>query len=302
MEKSSDIKVSVILTTYNHACYIREALASLFTQKFNGKIQLVIADDASTDTTLSIIKEYEGCDNRFIFHYLPEQKNLGITKNYQRAFNACVGEYIAILEGDDVWISPEKLSKQVSFLENKPQCVFCGSNYFIWTKEDQSLTRTPSQPEGVMYYDSPFVIRDNLPGNFSAITYRKSAISKLPEELFEYKVYDWVLNITLGMYGPFGYLYEPLSAYRIHENGTWSALSEEQKKQELIIALKLANKLTKNTYNTEIDDFLVCLQPDKKKKWFESFYSNIPDDKLVKKLLKFLVPLRLRKMIKSIIS
>ena len=86
MINEKNINLSIILISYNHASYIREAIESILKQKFNSQIQLIVADDKSTDRTLDIIREYDGIDHRFSFEYLSQEKNIGITKNYQSPF------------------------------------------------------------------------------------------------------------------------------------------------------------------------------------------------------------------------
>lgn len=263
MINEKNINLSIILISYNHASYIREAIESILKQKFNSKIQLIVADDKSTDRTLDIIREYDGIDNRFSFEYLSQEKNIGITKNYQRAFHACTGDYIAILEGDDIWANDEKLRKQIIALENNKNCVFCSSNYYLFNEKiGIQGTRTPDRKEGSMYYDVPFIIKDNLPGNFSAIVYRKNVIEQLPQEIFNFKSYDWVINIFSGLLGGFIYLHEPLSFYRIHEKGAWSSLSSKQKKEEQMRTILFCKKLIQNKYDKEFDDIFKKLKTE----------------------------------------
>src|SRR5712692_739118 len=112
-------KLSVLLITYNHEKYIRQALDGVMMQKTDFDFEIVVADDHSLDSTIAIIEEYQA-DNHNI-RVLPSERNVGITRNYQRGFGACRGEYIAVLEGDDFWISPTKLRTLVAFLEQHPE-------------------------------------------------------------------------------------------------------------------------------------------------------------------------------------
>jgi glycosyltransferase involved in cell wall biosynthesis len=257
MQSVSAPKLSVLLVTYNHAAYVGEALDSVFRQDFLGEIELVVADDASSDDTVNIIRSYENRDPRFTFRYLPNDRNLGITRNYQRAFAACSGEYIAVIEGDDIWVHRSKLTKQVALLDEHLECVLCASNYFIWNKDAGRYTaRTSADHPGFMYFDTPFIINDNLPGNFSAIVYRSEVLKKLPEALFELKAYDWAVNICAGMHGLFAYLHEPLSAYRVHDKGAWSGLKLAEKLSEQIHSAEQYNKLTNNLYESEFNELI----------------------------------------------
>ena len=120
--------VTICCITYNHAAYIRECLNGFLMQETNFKFEVVIHDDASTDETQSIIKEYcEKYPNVFspIFQHV-NQYSRGI-KSIIQTF--CVpkfrGKYIAMCEGDDYWIDPYKLQKQVNFLESHPDYGMC---------------------------------------------------------------------------------------------------------------------------------------------------------------------------------
>lgn len=254
-------KVSIILVSYNHADYIGEALDSIFCQDYDGEIELIVADDASSDGTVEIVQRYENRDARFHFRYLPNDVNLGITKNYQRAFAACTGKYIAIMEGDDIWLHRRKLSKQVALLEERSECVLCASNYFIWNQgAGRYSARTSVDPSGFMYIDTPFIINDNLPGNFSAIVYRADIVRKLPAQLYDIKAYDWAVNICAGMYGLLAYIHEPLSAYRVHHKGAWSGLRTVEKIREQIACAEQYNDLTGKLYDNEFNSLIQRLK------------------------------------------
>ncbi|MCK3685171.1 glycosyltransferase [Maribellus sp. YY47] len=110
--------VSVCMITYNHEPYIREAIEGVLKQKCNFPIELVIGEDCSTDNTRIICNDYAK-EHSFI-KLLPSDKNLGMLPNFFRTINNSAGKYIAICEGDDYWIDPYKLQKQVDFLETNP--------------------------------------------------------------------------------------------------------------------------------------------------------------------------------------
>src|SRR5687768_5738265 len=116
-------EVSVLVVTYNHVKYIRQALDSVVMQKTDFDFEIVVADDYSQDSTLELLREYQARNPRITL--LPTEKKLGITRNYRRGFDACRGEYVAILEGDDFWISASKLEVLSAFLRQTPECSFC---------------------------------------------------------------------------------------------------------------------------------------------------------------------------------
>lgn len=124
--QSSEIKVSVICCTYNHENYIRDALNGFLMQKTNFPFEVLVNEDASTDNTARILKEYEEKYPQIIkpiYHDVNEySKGIDIFGNVAKLAK---GKYIAICEGDDYWIDENKLQMQVDFLEGNPEYGMC---------------------------------------------------------------------------------------------------------------------------------------------------------------------------------
>ena len=117
--------------TYMHENFIRECIEGILMQKTTFPVQVLIHDDASTDKTAEIVKEYELKYPKLIKAYYQEANTYSkIDKNertkLREAFNNWrTGKYEAICEGDDYWTDPLKLQKQVNFLEANPDYVIC---------------------------------------------------------------------------------------------------------------------------------------------------------------------------------
>ncbi|MDE5757746.1 MAG: glycosyltransferase, partial [Allobaculum sp.] len=122
--------VAIQCITYNHEPYIRDALEGFVMQKADFPFVAIVHDDASTDNTAEIVKEYAAKYPDIILPIYEEENQyskrdgslshlLHITLNYTRA------KYIALCEGDDYWIDPLKLQKQVDFLESHPNYGMC---------------------------------------------------------------------------------------------------------------------------------------------------------------------------------
>lgn len=244
--------LSVLLVSYNHQNYIRQALDALFGQIFDGSIELVIADDKSTDNTLSTIREYDGRDSRFTFVYLDYSENLGITKNYQRGFAACTSEYVAVLEGDDYWVSPHKLKRQVEFLSAHWETDICSVNYFVYEEDRAQFTPRVPNSDRHRFITARELIADNIVGNFSTCMYRRKALSRLPDAMFDIKAYDWITHIILARTSLIGFLEEPMSVYRLHSSGTWTKTPHVEKLQTQLRLLPAYDALTDHVFH---DDF-----------------------------------------------
>ena len=128
-----DIKqiiVSIICTAYNHEKYIRDALEGFVMQKTNFRFEAIVHDDASTDGTATIIREYaEKYPDIIKPIYETENQYSKHDGSLQKIMNeACNGKYIAICEGDDYWTDSYKLQKQIDFLESHRDYTMCCSN------------------------------------------------------------------------------------------------------------------------------------------------------------------------------
>ena len=242
------------MVTFNHEKHIRQALESLFGQEYDGLIELVVADDASTDSTVQIVTEYLHKDSRFEFVFLDNSENLGITKNYKRGFTACSAKYVAVLEGDDYWISPHKLQLQSDFLDVHWECDLCAANYFIFNEEKHEFhLRLLPDVCGFQLFSAQDLIADNVIGNFSTCMYRKSGLEGLPQSLFEVKSYDWIVNICMAKDRLIGFLKQPLSVYRLHSSGTWTGLSEMDKLKEQLEILPAYDRLTNMVFHNSFN-------------------------------------------------
>jgi glycosyltransferase involved in cell wall biosynthesis len=129
----NDILVSICCITYNHEKYIKDALDSFIMQKTNFNFEILIHDDASTDKTAEIIREYELRHPNLIkpIYQAENQYSKGVKVgkfNIERA----QGKYIAVCEGDDYWIDPYKLQKQVDYMSANPECLMCVHASYTW--------------------------------------------------------------------------------------------------------------------------------------------------------------------------
>ncbi len=249
-------KLSILLVTYNHEHHIREAVESIIHQKKPesiSEIEVIVCDDDSSDGTLRCIRELEGKSDHLTFQFLPHQANLGITRNYQRGFMACDGDYVAILEGDDYWSHDEKLVEQVRVLDNEPDCMVCSTNYVVRDEAAGTCSNRVSSIRGWRAISVPELIEENIIGNFSTCMYRREGLQRLPERLFDLKSYDWIVNICVGMEGEIIFLHQPMSVYRLHSKGSWSSMDTLLKLTAQRDAIAGYDALTNHRFH---DDFL----------------------------------------------
>jgi len=247
-------KVSVLLVTYNHERYVREAIQSILMQVHDYPWELIVADDCSTDSTLSVIDEFIGkCD--VTYKVLDSENNLGITKNYKRGFAACQGDYVAVLEGDDYWTAPDRLNSMVTFLEGNRGCVMAFNRFTVRNADSRryNVQPWPLRGEEFQLITVSDIITDNFIGNFSTCVYRNDVIHQLDDSLYELKVYDWMFNISVSQYGLIAYIPRVMSVYRQHSNGTWTQMSEVDKLKETLESIEIYNHYLGRVYNDEFE-------------------------------------------------
>jgi len=243
------MEVSILMITYNHERYISQALESVLSQKVRFEYEIVIGEDCSKDTTRKIILEYQEKYPGKI-RLLSEESNSGMLRNYTRTFKECNGKYIAVLDGDDYWISLHKLQKQVDFLDRHPECSLCFHNVNI-LYEDSGEVFVMGPP----YRKEKYILEDLLTTNFianSSVMYRAGMIIDFPAWWYSIEMTDWTTHIMHAQQGEAGYIDETMGVYRVHSKGVWSMQSNIERIQEDIKAYRLINKHLEYRYNEKI--------------------------------------------------
>lgn len=136
--------VSIRCLAYNHEAFIAEALDSFLSQKTNFPFEIVVHDDVSTDKTADIIREYE-CKYPQIIKPIYEIENQFSKKDGSLARivdSACKGKYIAYCEGDDFWVNPLKLQKQVDILEENPKVSLVHTGFITVDEKGNEIYRS----------------------------------------------------------------------------------------------------------------------------------------------------------------
>ena len=129
----NDVKVSVICLAYNHEKYIGECLDSIVNQMTTFKFEVVINDDASTDNTANIIREYEERYPEKIkaLYQKDNQYSKGVAIIEEKMLEHANGKYVAFCECDDKWTDLHKLQRQYEYMEHHPECSMCVHNTVI---------------------------------------------------------------------------------------------------------------------------------------------------------------------------
>ena len=246
------MKLDIVLITYNQAQYIAQALDGVMMQRLNPEVEVrvIVADDASKDDTLAIIRTYEA-QSPFPFIYLPQEVNMGHVLNYKRAFAACTGDYVAILEGDDWWCNPYHLQKHLDFLDEHRECVLSANRpcrYYEQTNEFvPSFYRDEHLPNYAITLEQQ--IANNCIDNLSTCVMRSSALQAIDSCVYESDLLDWILHVALSERGLLIYHREITSVYRVCNDGIWSSKNAELKRQENIRLLRQYDVLFKSKWH-----------------------------------------------------
>ncbi len=145
MKEDNNITVTIRCLTYNHEPYIRQCLEGFVMQQTNFKFEAIVHDDASTDGTAAIVREYaEKYPDIIKPIFQTENQYSKRDGSIRRIMNEHIrGKYIAMCEGDDYWIDPLKLQKQVDFLEENEEYGMCYTNLKYLYQKDNKISLSP---------------------------------------------------------------------------------------------------------------------------------------------------------------
>jgi glycosyltransferase involved in cell wall biosynthesis len=256
----SDIPaVSICCITYNHEHFIEDALDGFLMQKTNFPFEILIHDDASPDQTASIIKKYEERFPALIFSICQteNQKSKGVGRmNPTFNFNRARGKYIAMCEGDDYWIDPEKLQKQYDFLEKETDCSVCftAAKFENENYPNKESVYRPGKADNLKKFNlEKAIIKAGEFMPTASIFFRTRYAEELPKWFFDAPVGDLPLSLFLGIKGKYGYINELTCVYRVNTLGSWSQqMSYEKRRKQVVKILKTYddfNRYTDYKYN-----------------------------------------------------
>lgn len=258
---TENVLVSVICNTFNHAKYVKNALESFVSQKTNFAFEVLIHDDASTDNTADIIREYEAKYPDIIkpVYQTENQYSKGaqITLTFQ--VPRIKGKYVAFCEGDDYWTDPLKLQKQFDFMEANPDYSMCASST-VWldmrtgkeenkchTQQDRdvSLEEIILRKKGRVFQLATFFIKADM-------------YISAPDWIRCFGVGDFPLEILAATCGKVRMLSDVTAVYRFNSEGSWTSRAENTEYRtkatnEVIKGLEIFNQKTDYKY----DDIVV---------------------------------------------
>lgn len=316
-----DPKVSIICIAYNHEKYIEKTLQSFIRQQTNFDYEILIHDDASTDKTVEIIKQYEQAYPEIIKPiYQSENKysqNIEIVYayNYIRA----KGEYLAHSEGDDYWTDPLKLQKQYDFMNSHPKVSACIHPDKMINEAGTKILgyRKLYSSNKLLGVEDTVINQKTISTNSIFMRNYFSSNYTIPDWYFEADVTDYPLCLYLATKGPIYYMNQVMSAYRVAATNSWTqrVMSDADKRRKhvdkMIELLESFDSYTNFEYSNRIkkqikrnklgylmaDEYLRKNNPEEFKKRYEvqsfknkmkySVYSLLPRGVIMTRRLKY---------------
>jgi glycosyltransferase involved in cell wall biosynthesis len=186
--------VSIVLPAYNSEKYIQRAVESALKQSYKN-IEVIVIDDSPNDKTANIMSEIKRRDGRVI--YIKNEPRLGFVKSLNQGVRAAKGEYIARLDSDDYWSDPDKLEKQVEFLESRRDYVLTGGGCISIDDTGKELYKwlyLEKDARKTIFFENQFI--------HSTVVFRKDAFESAGgyDEQLDY-CEDWDLWLKMGRIG-----------------------------------------------------------------------------------------------------
>ena len=211
-----NIKVDILLATYNGEKYIREQLDSLINQT-HSNFNLIIQDDCSKDNTVEILKKYVQKDNRISFNI--NKENIGYIKNFEGLLNRVDSEYFMLCDQDDVWL-PEKIEVSLKkIMETNSDLVFTDLQVVDESLSPMmsSLIRHSNTLKNILVYnDYRLIYLRNCVTGCTILTKKKFICKFIPIPIKFPMIHDWWMTLIVGLNGKIQYIDRPLIKYRQH--------------------------------------------------------------------------------------
>ena len=267
MVKDDEVRVSILCITYNHENYIRETIEGFLMQKTSFRFEVLIHEDASTDNTAKIIREYEK-KYPYIFRVIYESENQydkGIEYCHDLLAPMARGKYIALCEGDDAWIDDKKLQMQVDYMEAHPECSMSAHKAYLqypadWKGKRDSRAMGYSK-EGVVKFNDLFNSWNIATSSF---VFRKDLYMLMPEFFRKAPTGDEPLKFYMAGQGNIFYFDRVMSVYNKMSPGSWSLNFEnedyEKQKEYCTGYISFFEQLNKYFENKYADLFAWCIK------------------------------------------
>lgn len=317
IENKRPLIATIWCTTYNHEPYIRQCLDGFVMQETNFRYEVIVHDDASTDRTADIVREYAEKHPDVIIPIFETEnqysKKDGALDRIMKA--SCKGKYIAWCEGDDYWIDSQKLQKQVDIMEKFPDCSLTVSNSYSYNTEVGMFVEANPIPikESRFLTMSELLREEGGLISTASMCFRGDLLEIKPIEFETPHVGDRPLRMWLALNGQVYYDVHPMTVYRIGSVGSFSQRSN----LNMSFASEVLRSMndfydyfdikTNHQYSSDIkymkdrELYFYYLRINSLKRFICDYYKGLPFKNRIVVLLKYILaffPPQIRKKIK----
>jgi glycosyltransferase involved in cell wall biosynthesis len=205
--------VDILMTVYNHEKFIADALNGIVSQKTNFNFRLLIGEDCSTDSSRAIIEEFRVRYPMIVFPFYRE-KNMGAYRNSELLFKEMKSKYVALCEGDDYWTDPNKLQKQIDFLEAHPDFSICFHRVYDLEAGKALTLSTLNTGETSQDYTINELASGTVMMHTVSVVFRNYFADGLPDWFVHSPAGDYTLHMLNAAHGKLHYFPEPMGVYR----------------------------------------------------------------------------------------
>jgi glycosyltransferase involved in cell wall biosynthesis len=227
-------KVSICCAVYNHDPYLKDAIEGFLMQKTNFAFEIILRDDASTDQSVKIIQDYENKYPSLIKPILYEVNQYAIgNRPSMDWFKLSNAKYLAYCEGDDYWIDPNKLQKQVDILENDDSLVGVFTNYTIHNVNGKVVKAKARNHPSEFRYSQIGILERGVPQTCTVV-YRN--LSQILDKYTKFGAVvngDQVIAALMTEYGDVGYVKDVTAVRRIG-SGSFSTVSRVHQREQMV--------------------------------------------------------------------
>lgn len=254
-EKCQEIKPLVVIRsiTFNHENYLRDALESFVMQKTDFPFVAIVHDDASTDGTAEVLREYAEKYPDIILPILEKDNQWSkhdgsLSQILKEAVEATGAKYIALCEGDDYWTDPLKLQKQVDFLEQNPDFSLCATNVINLLPDGTKIEPIFNVKNSRVSPIKEVILRGGAFLSTCTLVFKSSDFFSMPVEAKKLHVGDYPLQIYLTHIGKTMIINALTSVYRLQSAGSWTQRNIENFSNRSVINKNIQNE--KNLFET----------------------------------------------------
>ena len=252
-------KINVIIPNYNYGEYLETCLLSVFSQKIDCDVEVLVSDDCSADQSLGILKRFKRnfSSEKMKLTFFENSINQGEVKTTKFLLSQCDGDYIAYLDADDYWIDPYKLKRQFDLLENNPGYSLTCTGYislqdgkYVPHAEADYFIGAPTHLPAEEIFKPDFIANVNN-CIFSSSRFFRNYGDLALDYFDDFGYSDWPLNFELGLRGQIDYQDYPSYVYRIHHD----SLSRKESKENVVTGMEEWRAKTNKIFETRKNEY-----------------------------------------------